>query len=41
MTALVTATDLKRSYEMKQGWFRGKNIEPGTKIANLPPAARP
>jgi uncharacterized membrane protein (UPF0127 family) len=27
--------------EMKQGWFRGKNIEPGTKIANLPPAARP
>jgi dipeptide transport system ATP-binding protein len=22
MTALVTATDLKRSYEIKQGWFR-------------------
>ena len=22
MTALVTATDLKRSYEVKQGWFR-------------------
>ena len=24
MTALVTATDLKRSYEMKQGWFRAR-----------------
>jgi len=24
MTALVTATDLKRSYEIKQGWFRAR-----------------
>jgi dipeptide transport system ATP-binding protein len=24
MTALVTATDLKRSYEVKQGWFRAR-----------------
>ena len=26
--------------EMKQGWFRGKNVEPGAKVAGLPPAAR-
>src|SRR5215471_15091558 len=25
MTALVTATDLKRSYEIKQGWFRAQS----------------
>src|ERR1700745_3420444 len=24
MTALVTATDLERSYEIKQGWFRAR-----------------
>ncbi|MBR0938549.1 peptide ABC transporter ATP-binding protein [Bradyrhizobium jicamae] len=24
MTALVTATDLRRSYDVKQGWFRGR-----------------
>jgi uncharacterized membrane protein (UPF0127 family) len=27
--------------EMKQGWFRGKNIEAGAKVAGLPPPARP
>ena len=26
--------------EMKQGWFRGKNIEAGAKVAGLPPPAR-
>jgi uncharacterized membrane protein (UPF0127 family) len=26
--------------EMKQGWFRGKNIEAGAKLAGLPPPAK-